>query len=31
MRRVHGRALYTSLRASDFVCEGYDFSGRHFS
>lgn len=30
MRRVHG-ALYDSLRASDFVCEGYDFCGRYFS
>lgn len=31
MRRVHGSALYDSLRASDFECDGYDFSGRYFS
>lgn len=31
MRRVHGAWLYDSLRASDFECEGYDFSGRYFS
>lgn len=24
-------ALHNSLRASDFVCEGYDFCGRYFS
>jgi hypothetical protein len=31
MRRVHGAWLYDSLRAADFECEGYDFSGRYFS
>ncbi|MEU3945431.1 hypothetical protein [Streptomyces sp. NPDC029526] len=31
MRRVHGRALYDSLRSSDFVCDGYDFCDRSFS
>ncbi|MFH9072705.1 hypothetical protein [Streptomyces alboflavus] len=30
-RRVHGAALYDSLRASDFECEGFDFCDRHFS
>ena len=31
MRRVHGVALYESLRASDFECDGFDFCGRYFS
>lgn len=31
MQRVHGAALYDSLRASDFECEGFDFCGRSFS
>ncbi|MFF4489461.1 hypothetical protein ACFY0F_23680 [Streptomyces sp. NPDC001544] len=30
-RRVHGSALYDSLRQSDFDCDGYDFCDRYFS